>query len=112
MKTFLVILPSLIAPVIIVSMFLIANNWATITNCMEEKTSFCNAIEAFKKGATIYRVGGYSRYGSEIRTSNGTTRTVYGTFEKDGEIRCALYFSEQDVMSDEWVIKWMDKGEK
>lgn len=90
--------------------FYVATNWATVINIMEEKTNFSIAIEAFKKGATIYRVGGYSKFGSEIRTSNGKTRTVFGTLEDD-EIKYNMYFNEKDVMSDDWVIKWPDKGE-
>ena len=111
MKQCLIFLPTVLIPAFFCLCFYTATNWATIINIMEEKTSFGNAIEAFKKGATIYRVDGYRKYGSEVRISNGKTRTIYGTLEK-GEIECSMYFNEKDVMSDDWVIKWPDKGEQ
>jgi hypothetical protein len=112
MKQILLWLGIFAFPALLAIVVLIGVKWNVITNLMEAKTSFSIAIEALKKGAAIYRVNGWRKIGSEVRTSNGKTKTVYGTFDKDGDVDGSIIVNQEDIFADDWVIIWPNKEEK
>ena len=76
---------ALVMPALMIGTYQTAKNWEKIMNITKQKYTFCEALEALKNGATIYRADRQWRYTKISTKVEGKVKIRYGNYFKGEE---------------------------